>query len=198
MRTATINRETSESTISLTLDLDGDGTSNIDTGVPFYDHMLTALSRHSLINLDVHARGDIEVDVHHTVEDTAICFGEALREALGDKRGIRRFGDATVPLDESLARVVVDISGRPYLIHEGEPAGQEYHLIGGHFTGSMTRHVFESIAFHAGICMHVDLIRGRDPHHIAEAQFKAFARALRAAVEPDPRVTAVPSTKGSL
>lgn len=198
MRTATINRETSESTIALTLDLDGDGTSSIDTGVPFYDHMLTSLSRHSLINLDIHARGDIEVDVHHTVEDTAICLGEALREALGDKRGIRRFGDATVPLDEALAKAVVDISGRPYLVHEGEPAGQEYHLIGGHFTGSMTRHVFESIAFHAGICMHIDVVRGRDPHHIVEAQFKAFARALRIAVEPDPRVTTIPSTKGSL
>ena len=198
MRTATINRETSESTVALTLDLDGDGTSSIDTGVPFYDHMLTSLSRHSLINLDIHARGDIEVDVHHTVEDTAICLGEALREALGDKRGIRRFGDATVPLDEALAKAVVDISGRPYLVHEGEPAGQEYHLIGGHFTGSMTRHVFESIAFHAGICMHIDVIRGRDPHHIVEAQFKAFARALRIAVEPDPRVTTIPSTKGSL
>lgn len=198
MRTATINRETSESTIALTLDLDGDGTSSIDTGVPFYDHMLTSLSRHSLINLDIHARGDIEVDVHHTVEDTAICLGEALRKALGDKRGIRRFGDATVPLDEALAKAVVDISGRPYLVHEGEPAGQEYHLIGGHFTGSMTRHVFESIAFHAGICMHIDVIRGRDPHHIVEAQFKAFARALRIAVEPDPRVTTIPSTKGSL
>lgn len=198
MRTATINRETSESTIALTLDLDGDGTSSIDTGVPFYDHMLTSLSRHSLINLDIHARGDIEIDVHHTVEDTAICLGEALRKALGDKRGIRRFGDATVPLDEALAKAVVDISGRPYLVHEGEPAGQEYHLIGGHFTGSMTRHVFESIAFHAGICMHIDVIRGRDPHHIVEAQFKAFARALRIAVEPDPRVTTIPSTKGSL
>ena len=198
MRTATINRETSESTVALTLDLDGDGTSSIDTGVPFYDHMLTSLSRHSLINLDIHARGDIEIDVHHTVEDTAICLGEALREALGDKRGIRRFGDATVPLDEALAKAVVDISGRPYLVHEGEPAGQEYHLIGGHFTGSMTRHVFESIAFHAGICMHIDVIRGRDPHHIVEAQFKAFARALRIAVEPDPRVTTIPSTKGSL
>ena len=198
MRTATINRETSESTVALTLDLDGDGTSSIDTGVPFYDHMLTALSRHSLINLDIHARGDIEVDVHHTVEDTAICLGEALRKALGDKRGIRRFGDATVPLDEALAKAVVDISGRPYLVPEGAPAGQEYHLIGGHFTGSMTRHVFESIAFHAGICMHIDVIRGRDPHHIVEAQFKAFARALRIAVEPDPRVTTIPSTKGSL
>ncbi|WP_054952322.1 imidazoleglycerol-phosphate dehydratase HisB [Flaviflexus massiliensis] len=198
MRTATIERETGESKVKLTIDLDGDGTSTIDTGVPFYDHMLTALSRHSLINMDIHARGDVEVDVHHTVEDTAICLGEALRVALGDKRGIRRFGDATVPLDESLARAVVDISGRPFLVHDGEPAGQEYHLIGGHFTGSMTRHVFEAIAFHAGICMHIDVIRGRDPHHIVESQFKAFARALRTAVEPDPRVTTIPSTKGTL
>ncbi|MFT3942430.1 MAG: imidazoleglycerol-phosphate dehydratase HisB [Ancrocorticia sp.] len=197
-RTARIERATSESRIKLEIDLDGTGESHINTGVPFYDHMLTALSRHSLINLTVEAEGDIEVDVHHTVEDTAICFGEALRQALGDKAGIRRFGEATVPLDEALARAVVDISGRPYLVHEGEPEGQQYHLIGGHFTGSMTRHAFEAIAYHAGICLHVDVVRGRDPHHIVEAQFKALARALRQAVEPDPRVTGIPSTKGSL
>ena len=197
-RTASIERATSESSIKLSINLDGTGTSNIDTGVPFYDHMLTALSRHSLIDLRVEASGDIDVDVHHTVEDTAICFGEALREALGDKARIRRFGEATVPLDEALARAVVDISGRPYLVHKGEPEGQQYHLIGGHFTGSMTRHVFEAIAYHSGICLHIDLIRGRDPHHIVEAQFKALARALRLAVEPDPRVTGIPSTKGSL
>ncbi len=197
-RTARIERATSESRIKLEIDLDGTGESHISTGVPFYDHMLTALSRHSLINLNVEAEGDIEVDVHHTVEDTAICFGEALRQALGDKAGIRRFGEATVLLDEALARAVVDISGRPYLVHEGEPEGQQYHLIGGHFTGSMTRHAFEAIAHHAGICLHVDVVRGRDPHHIVEAQFKALARALRQAVEPDPRVTGIPSTKGSL
>lgn len=197
-RTARIERTTSESSIVLEIDLDGTGVSDIDTGVPFYDHMLTALSKHSLIDLTVRAKGDVEVDVHHTVEDTAICFGEALRQALGDKAGIRRFGDATVPLDEALARAVVDISGRPYLVHEGEPEGQERHLIGGHFTGSMTRHVFEAIAYHAGICLHVDLIRGRDPHHIVEAQFKALARALRVAVEPDGRATGIPSTKGTL
>ena len=197
-RTARIERATSESRIKLEINLDGTGESHISTGVPFYDHMLTALSRHSLINLNVEAEGDIEVDVHHTVEDTAICFGEALRQALGDKAGIRRFGEATVPLDEALARAVVDISGRPYLVHEGEPEGQQYHLIGGHFTGSMTRHVFEAIAYHSGICLHIDLIRGRDPHHIVEAQFKALARALRLAIEPDPRVTGIPSTKGSL
>ncbi|MFT0847060.1 imidazoleglycerol-phosphate dehydratase HisB [Actinomycetaceae bacterium L2_0104] len=197
-RTARIERSTSESRIKLEIDLDGTGESHISTGVPFYDHMLTALSRHSLINLTVEAEGDIEVDVHHTVEDTAICFGEALRQALGDKAGIRRFGEATVPLDEALARAVVDISGRPYLVHDGEPEGQQYHLIGGHFTGSMTRHVLEAIAYHAGICLHVDVIRGRDPHHIVESQFKALARALRQAVEADPRVTGIPSTKGSL
>ena len=197
-RIARISRATSESQIELEINLDGMGTSSIDTGVPFYDHMLTALSKHSLIDLTVKAKGDIEVDVHHTVEDTAICFGEALREALGDKAGIRRFGTATVPLDEALARAVVDISGRPYLVHEGEPEGQQYHLIGGHFTGSMTRHVFEAIAYHAGICLHVDLIRGRDAHHSVEAQFKAFARALREAVEPDGRMTGIPSTKGAL
>ena len=197
-RTAVVERSTSESTVRVALNLDGTGASTISTGVGFYDHMLTALSRHSLINLNVEAEGDIEVDVHHTVEDTAICFGEALRQALGDKAGIRRFGEATVPLDEALARAVVDISGRPYLVHEGEPEGQQYHLIGGHFTGSMTRHAFEAIAYHAGICLHVDVVRGRDPHHIVEAQFKALARALRQAVEPDPRVTGIPSTKGSL
>ncbi|MBC7549351.1 MAG: imidazoleglycerol-phosphate dehydratase, partial [Cellulomonas sp.] len=125
-------------------------------------------------------------------------LGEALRIALGDKAGIARFGDATVPLDEALAQAVVDVSGRPYLVHTGEPAGQEYLLIGGHFTGSLTRHVFESIAHHAGICLHVRVLAGRDPHHIVGAQFKAVARALRAAVEPDPRVEGIPSTKGAL
>lgn len=197
-RTASLTRQTSESNVSVRIDLDGTGRSKIDTSVPFYDHMLTALSKHSLIDMDVQCSGDTHIDVHHTVEDTAIVFGEALREALGDKRGIRRFGSASVPLDESLASVVVDISGRPFLVHEGEPTEFAYHLIGGHFTGSMVRHVFEAIAYHAGICVHVDLVRGRDPHHIAEAQFKAFARALRQAVEMDPRVDGIPSTKGAL
>ncbi|MDO5025864.1 MAG: imidazoleglycerol-phosphate dehydratase HisB [Trueperella sp.] len=191
-------RTTSESQIRVELNLDGTGQHAISTGVPFYDHMLAALSKHSLIDLTVAATGDIEIDAHHTVEDTAICIGEALRAALGDKRGIARFGDALVPLDESLARAVVDVSGRPYVVHRGEPEGQEYHLIGGHFTGALTRHVFESLAYHAGICLHVELVYGRDPHHIVEAQFKALARALRAAVEPDPRVDTIPSTKGAL
>jgi imidazoleglycerol-phosphate dehydratase len=178
--------------------LDGSGVSHIDTGVPFFDHMLTALSKHSLIDLKVKSKGDVEIDIHHTVEDTAIVFGQALKEALGDKSGIGRYGDASVPLDDALARAVVDVSGRPFLVHTGEPAGFEFHMIGGHFTGSMVRHVFEAIAYNAGLTLHVTVLAGRDPHHIAEAQFKAFARALRKAVELDPRVSGVPSTKGAL
>lgn len=197
-RIAQMQRTTSESRVKVRMDLDGSGTSNISTTVPFYDHMLTALSKHSLIDLDVEAEGDTHIDVHHTVEDTAIVLGEVLRTALGDKRGIRRFGEATVPLDEALAHAVVDVSGRPYLVHSGEPEGQQYHLIGGHFTGSMTRHVFESMTYHSGICLHMRVLAGRDPHHIVEAQFKAFARALRAAVESDPRTDQIPSTKGAL
>ncbi|UFU04250.1 imidazoleglycerol-phosphate dehydratase HisB [Ruania suaedae] len=197
-RIARIERTTSESSVSVEVDLDGTGVVDVSTTVPFYDHMLTALGKHSLIDLTVRATGDTEIDVHHTVEDTAICLGQALRQALGDKSGIARFGDAMVPLDEALAQAVVDVSGRPFLVHSGEPAGQEYHLIGGHFTGSLTRHVFEALAFHAGICLHVRVLAGRDPHHIVEAQFKALARALRAAVAPDARVSGVPSTKGLL
>ena len=197
-RTAQVVRTTSESSIDLTVDLDGTGVSTIDTSVPFYDHLLTALSKHSLIDLRVTATGDTHIDVHHTVEDVGIAFGTALKQALGDKRGIRRYGDALVPLDEALVQAVVDVSGRPYLVHSGEPEGFEFHLIGGHFTGSMVRHVFEAIAFHAGLTVHITVLGGRDPHHVAEAEFKAFARALRAAVEPDPRVTGVPSTKGAL
>ncbi|MHA7276619.1 imidazoleglycerol-phosphate dehydratase HisB [Arthrobacter sp. Hz1] len=197
-RTASRERTTSESSVFVELDLDGTGRAEISTSVPFYDHMLTALAKHSLIDLTVRATGDTHIDAHHTVEDVAITIGEVLREALGTKAGIRRFGEATVPLDEALANAVVDISGRPYLVHTGEPAGQKYHLIGGHFTGSLTRHVFEAITLHAQICLHMTVLGGRDPHHIVEAQFKAFARALRAAVEPDPRVDGIPSTKGAL
>jgi imidazoleglycerol-phosphate dehydratase len=197
-RIAALDRATSESRVSLTLNLDGTGKSSIQTTVPFFDHMLTALSKHSLIDLEVNASGDTDIDVHHTVEDTAIVLGEALKQALGDKAGISRFGDALVPLDEALARAVVDISGRPYLVHEGEPEGFEHHLIGGHFTGSLVRHVFEAITLHAMITVHVTVLAGRDPHHIAEAQFKAFARALRKAVAKDERVSGIPSTKGAL
>lgn len=197
-RVAQVARETSESRVKVRVNLDGMGRANIHTTVPFYDHMLTALARHSLIDLDIEAAGDTDIDVHHTVEDTAIVLGQALREALGDKAGIRRFGDACVPLDEALAHAVVDLAGRPYVVCEGEPEGQQYHLIGGHFTGSLTYHVFESLALNAGICLHMRLLAGRDPHHIVEAQFKALARALKAAVEYDPRVVGVPSTKGTL
>lgn len=197
-RTATIVRETSESRVELSLDLDGTGKTEINTSVPFYNHMMTALGKHSLIDLRIDAHGDTDIDAHHTVEDTAIVFGEALKQALGNKRGIRRFADATVPLDEALAKAVVDVSGRPYCVCTGEPEGFQYAMIGGHFTGSLVRHVMESIAFHADICLHLQLIAGRDPHHIAEAEFKAFARALRFAIEPDSRVDGVPSTKGAL
>ncbi len=197
-RTASLTRSTSESQVTLSVNLDGTGRSTISTTVPFFDHMLTALSKHSLVDLEVTASGDTDIDVHHTVEDTAIVLGQALREALGDKAGISRFGDALVPLDEALARAVVDISGRPYLVHEGEPEGFEHHLIGGHFTGSLVRHVFEAITMHAMLTVHVTVLAGRDPHHIAEAQFKAFARALRKAVAKDERVQGIPSTKGAL
>jgi imidazoleglycerol-phosphate dehydratase len=202
-RVATIERKTSESTVRVRLNLDGAGESKISTGVGFYDHMLTALARHGLFDLEVESVGDIYIDAHHTVEDTAIVLGQAIRQALGDKRGIRRFADALVPLDEALAQAVVDVSGRPYCVHSGEPPGQEYALIGGGNTGvpylgSLTRHVLESLAFHAHICLHVRVLGGRDAHHIVEAQFKAVARALRDAVAYDPRVSGVPSTKGAL
>jgi imidazoleglycerol-phosphate dehydratase len=198
VRTAEASRQTSESSIELSLNLDGTGRSDISTTVPFFDHMLTAFAKHSLIDLTVRATGDIEIDVHHTVEDVGIVLGKAIKDALGDKAGITRFGDALVPLDEALVQAVVDVSGRPFLVHSGEPAGFEFHLIGGHFTGSMVRHVFEAITYHAGITVHLTVLGGRDPHHIAEAEFKAFARAFRQAVSPDARVRGVPSTKGAL
>jgi imidazoleglycerol-phosphate dehydratase len=197
-RVAHLTRQTTESSIDLTVDLDGTGRNDIDTSVPFFDHLLTAFSKHSLIDLTVRASGDTHIDVHHTVEDVGIVLGTALAEALGTKAGISRFGDALVPLDEALVQAVVDVSGRPYLVHGGEPAGFEFHLIGGHFTGSMVRHVFEAIAFHAMLTVHVTVLAGRDPHHIAEAEFKAFARALRQAVSRDARVDGIPSTKGAL
>jgi imidazoleglycerol-phosphate dehydratase len=218
-RTASIERMTSESSVSVRLDLDGTGRAAISTGVGFYDHMLHALAKHALFDLEVTSTGDLHIDAHHTVEDTAIVLGQAIRQALGDKRGIRRFGDALVPLDEALAQAVVDVSGRPYCVHSGEPDGQTYVRIGGGvpstgsgsgstdsgsealsvpYTGSLTRHVFESLAFHAHLCLHVTLLAGRDPHHIVECQFKALARALRDAVALDPRVDGIPSTKGAL
>ena len=197
-RTARIQRETSESSIDLSINLDGTGVSDIETTVPFYNHLLTAFAKHSLTDLTVRATGDTDIDVHHTVEDIGIALGQAIKQALGTKSGISRYGDALVPLDEALVQAVVDISGRPYLVHSGEPAGFEFHLIGGHFTGSMVRHVFEAIAYHAALTVHVRVLGGRDPHHIAEAEFKAFARAFRQAKALDPEVTGIPSTKGAL
>ena len=169
--------------------------SRTETGVPFFDHMLAQLGKHGLLDLTVQARGDLAVDAHHTVEDTAIAVGQALREALGEKLGISRFGDALVPLDETLVRAAVDLSGRPYLVHT-EPDGMAP-LIGTYDT-TLTRHFFESLVYAAGICVHLDVLRGRNPHHIVEAQFKAFARALRAAAAPDPRSAGIPSTNGVL
>jgi imidazoleglycerol-phosphate dehydratase len=197
-RTATVTRQTSESSVHVSVDLDGTGRGDVETGVRFYDHMLLSLAKHSLIDLTVKASGDVDVDAHHTVEDVAIVLGQAIAEALGDKSGIARFGDATVPLDEALVQAVVDVAGRPYVVHTGEPAGQEYVVIGGNYVGSLTRHVLESLASNARIALHVRVLAGRDPHHIVEAQFKAVARALRAAVAPDPRVEGVPSAKGAL
>jgi imidazoleglycerol-phosphate dehydratase len=197
-RTARIERQTSESKVLVEVDLDGSGRHDVSTGVGFYDHMLIAFARHSLVDLVVQTEGDTHIDAHHTVEDTAIVLGQALREALGDKAGIRRFGDATVPLDEALVQAVVDVSGRPYCVHTGEPEGQQYVTLGDNYLGSLTRHVFETLAFHAHIALHVRVLAGREPHHIAETQFKAFARAFRDAVALDPRETGIPSTKGAL
>ena len=197
-RTASLSRTTSESSVELELNLDGSGIGEVNTGVRFYDHMLLSLAKHSLIDLRVKATGDVDVDAHHTVEDVAIVLGDALREALGDKSGISRFGDATVPLDEALVQAVVDVAGRPYVVHTGEHEGQENVFIGGNYVGSLTRHDLESLSHHAGIALHLRVLAGRDPHHIVEAQFKAVARALRAAIARDPRVSGVPSAKGSL
>ena len=197
-RTARIERATKESKVLVEVDLDGTGRNDVSTGVGFYDHMLASFARHALVDLTVQTEGDLHIDAHHTVEDTAIALGDALREALGDKSGIRRFGDSLVPLDEALVQCAVDVSGRPYCVHTGEPDAQAYVTIGDAYLGSLTRHVFETLAFHAQIALHVRVLSGRDPHHLVEAQFKAVARAFRDAVVIDPRETGVPSTKGSL
>lgn len=193
-RTARVERKTKESEVLVELNLDGTGTTDVTTGVPFYDHMLAQLGKHAGFDLVVRTTGDLEIDAHHTVEDTALAVGQALREALGDKSGIRRFGDATIPLDEALVHAAVDLSGRPYLVHE-EPGLVE--RIGTYDT-SLTRHIWESIVASAQICLHVRVHSGRNAHHVVEAQFKAVARALRDAVAIDPRVVGIPSTKGAL
>jgi imidazoleglycerol-phosphate dehydratase len=197
-RVGRVERITKESSVLVEVDLDGSGKVEVSTGVPFFDHMLTAFGAHASFDLTVRATGDIDIDAHHTVEDVSIVLGQALREALGDKSGIRRFGDAWIPMDETLAHAAVDVSGRPYCVHTGEPEVMTGFVVGNNYPTVLNRHVFESIAFHAQIALHLRVIHGRDPHHITEAEYKAFARALRAATESDPRVGGVPSTKGVL
>ncbi len=192
-RRAIVERTTKESSVHVDLELDGTGEISIETQVPFFDHMLSQLGKHAGFNLRVKTTGDVEVDSHHTVEDTSLALGQALREALGDKSGIRRFGDAVVPLDEVLVQAAVDLSGRPYLVHR-QPEIVE--LIGTYDT-TLTRHIWESLIAEARIALHVRVLEGRNAHHVMEAQFKAVARALRDAVSRD-GVTGIPSTKGSL
>lgn len=193
-RSARVQRTTKESDVLVELEIDGSGTADVETGVPFFDHMLAQIGKHGGFDLHVRTKGDLEVDAHHTVEDTSLALGQALREALGDKAGIRRYGDSLVPLDEALVQVAIDLSGRPYLVHN-EPEIVE--LIGTYDT-TLTKHIFESIVAESRITLHVNVLAGRNAHHVVETQFKAFARALRTAVEIDPRVVGVPSTKGSL
>jgi imidazoleglycerol-phosphate dehydratase len=197
-RIGRVERATKESTVVVEIDLDGTGKARVGTGVPFFDHMLTAFGVHGAFDLEVTATGDVDVDAHHTVEDVAIVLGQAIRQALGDRTGIRRFGDAWIPMDEALAHAAVDVSGRPYCVHTGEPDVMTGFVVGGHYATVLNRHVFESLAYHAQIALHLRVLDGRDPHHITEAEFKAVARALRAAVETDPRIGGVPSTKGVL
>jgi imidazoleglycerol-phosphate dehydratase len=195
-RTGRIERQTKETKILVEIDVDGRGITDVSTGVGFYDHMLTSFGKHGLFDLTVQCEGDLHIDAHHTVEDVAIALGQAFAQAIGDKSGTRRFGDALIPMDETLVQAAVDLSGRPYLVHH-EPAGAPS-TIGPDYATTLTRHVFESFVYHAGIALHVTVQGGRDWHHITEAQYKAVARALRAASELDPRVEGVPSTKGVL
>ena len=194
MRQASVKRTTKESDVSVKLNLDGTGKIEISTGEPFFDHMLSQLGKHASFDLEIKTVGDIEVDSHQSVEETSLALGQALREALGDKSGIRRFGDALVPLDEVLVQAAVDLSGRPYLVHK-EPEIVE--LIGT-FDTTLGRHIWESFVAEARIALHVRVIEGRNAHHVYEAQFKAVARALKEAVSLDSRVGGIPSTKGSL
>jgi imidazoleglycerol-phosphate dehydratase len=195
-RTGRVERQTNETKVLVEIDLDGIGRTDVSTGVGFYDHMLSSFGKHGLFDLKVQVEGDLHIDAHHTVEDTAIALGQAFAQAAGDKAGTRRFGDALIPMDEVLVQAAVDLSGRPYLVHR-EPEGAPP-SIGTDYTSTLTRHVFESFTYHAAIALHVTVLSGRDWHHITEAQYKAVARSLRAAVELDPRVQGVPSTKGVL
>jgi len=194
-RRAEIQRKTRETRIRLNLDLDGTGSAAVRTGIGFFDHMLEALARHALLDLELQCDGDLQVDGHHTVEDTGIVLGQGIAQALGDRAGIRRYADATVPLDEALVRAVIDVSGRPYLAYQVEI--RKWQLLGD-YDVFLTPEFFRAVVFNAGLTVHLDLVRGDNPHHIVEATFKAFARALEQAVRLDPRVTGVPSTKGTL
>jgi imidazoleglycerol-phosphate dehydratase len=194
-RIGEIRRRTKETNLHVRVDLDGKGEAQVRTGIGFFDHMLEALARHALLDLTLEGEGDLHVDGHHTVEDTGIALGQALAQALGDRVGIRRFGDALVPLDEALVRAVIDVSGRPYLSYNIEIA--KWQMLGD-YDVFLTPEFFRALVLNAGLTAHLDLMRGDNPHHIVEAAFKAFARALDAATTLDPRVTGVPSTKGSL
>ncbi|MCL2465557.1 MAG: imidazoleglycerol-phosphate dehydratase HisB [Micrococcales bacterium] len=200
-RIASVQRTTAETSVDVKVNIDGTGAGEIQTGIGFFDHMLDALARHSLMDLNVHTTGDVGIDGHHTIEDTAIAIGSAIDKALGDRAGVTRFGDATVPLDEALARCVIDVSGRGGAWCTGEPDGMAWVRIGGDgvpYAGSMTAHVIDSLAANARMTIHMTLLAGRDPHHIVEAQYKALARALRSGLAIDPRVAGVPSTKGAI
>lgn len=194
-REAVIERKTSETSIKTRLNLDGKGVSNIRSGIPFFDHMLTLFARHGLFDLDLDAKGDIEVDFHHTVEDAGITVGQALNKALGNKAGIRRYGFAYVPMDEALVRAVIDLSGRPYLVYD-PPSPVE--AIGGNFSFQLVEEFLRAVSVSGAMNLHVEILSGRDAHHMAEGVFKALARALDTATQIDPRVEGVPSTKGVL
>jgi imidazoleglycerol-phosphate dehydratase len=193
-RTAKVERKTKETDISITLDLDGRGNCEIETGMPFFDHMLESFTRHGLFDIKARAKGDIEIDYHHTVEDVGLVLGQAFKEALGDKQGIRRFGEASCPLDETLARVVVDLSGRPYLSYNVKIRPGRV----GNFDTDLPHEFYAAFANQAGMNLHIDVVRGENPHHIIEACFKAFARAMDLATQFDPRIEGILSTKGSL
>lgn len=193
-RTATIHRETTETTVDVSLNLDGSGTHTLGTGIGFFDHMLTHLAKHGQFDLTVQCRGDLHVDSHHTVEDVGICFGKCLTQALGDKAGIRRYGSATVPMDETLVTAAVDLSGRPFLVWKADVPNEML----GTFHSSLAEEFWRAASSAGGFNLHVVLHHGRNTHHVVEAIFKATGRALRQATEPDPRATGIPSTKGVL
>jgi len=193
-RRAVVERKTTETHISLTLSLDGIGKSRVTTSIPFLDHMLTVMAKHGFLDITIRASGDLDVDSHHTVEDLGIVFGQALKKALGEKTGIRRFGAATVPMDESVARVTIDCSGRPYLVYRIPLTTRKIQT----FDTELVEHFFEAMTVHAGMTVHIEVPYGKNPHHMLEASFKAFGRALAQATQLDPRIVGVPSSKGRL